>query len=283
MPAVGAARDIYVNNAHGDDRDDGGTADPGSLVGGPVRSLGRALAIARAGDRVILTKTDEPYRECVTLQGGRHSGTPTRPFTIIGNGAVLDGRQPVPLTAWKPFAKDVYSFQPNRRSSGLLYIDNVPAVVPTERTPASLGPRESVLFRGEYYFGTEPGRLPVQYDLSVTFHRVGITLYEVRDVVIEDLVVQGYQLDGISAADSAFGVQLVGITSRGNGRAGVHVGGASRVRLEACLLGNNGTAQLRTEGWCHVQLAGSDLIEGGAPAVKREGGKVETMAGPAAN
>lgn len=72
---------------------------------------------------------------------------------------------------------------------------------------------------------------------------VGITLYQVLNVEIQDLVVQGYQLDGVNAHDSAFNVKLVGLTCRGNGRSGISIGGALRVELEACLVGNNGEWQ----------------------------------------
>lgn len=280
-PVTGWARDIFVNNELGDDQSDGGSADAGDAAGSPVRSIRRALVLAGPGDRIILAKTSQPYRESVTLQGPRHSGIALRPFTIIGNGAILDGREAVPQTAWRSAGNELFRFEPNRRSFGLLYVGDVPAKVPEKRSPAGLEPLESVLFQGQYYFRPEPGRIPPQYDLSVTFRPVGITLYEVRDVKIEDLVVQGYQLDGISAADSAFGVRLVGVTARGNGRSGVHVAGASRVRMEGCLVGNNGTSQLRTEGWCRVEVDNCDLVDSTAPAIAREGGRVDIVGAPA--
>ena len=59
---------------------------------------------------------------------------------------------------------------------------------------------------------------------------MGITLYEVRNVVIRDLIVQGFQLDGINAHDGVFDALLKKVTCRGNARSGICVGGASRVR-----------------------------------------------------
>lgn len=246
------AGDLYVNNVSGDDTRDGTAAGSLGAQGGPLRTIARALQKANQGDRIILAKTEEPYRESLTLQAGKHSGVPGRPFELIGNGAILDGTQPVPADAWEQYAGDVYRFRPARLSCFLLYKDGLPAkrraVSAGALEPPQLAPLEWCLFRGRVHFRAEKGRLPQRYDLTHTVLPVGITLYEVRDVVIRDLVVQGYRLDGINAHDGVFGATLAGLNCRGNGRSGISVGGASRVSLESSLLGNNGTAQLRTEG-----------------------------------
>ena len=69
-----------------------------------------------------------------------------------------------------------------------------------------------------------------------------------HDVVIRDLTVQGFQLDGINAHDCAKDCQLIGVIARGNGRAGIAVGGASSVRIKSCLLSDNGDEQILTDG-----------------------------------
>jgi len=91
---------------------------------------------------------------------------------------------------------------------------------------------------------------------------------------VRDLVVQGFQLDGVNAHDGVQGATLAGLNCRGNGRSGISIGGASRVRIESCLVGNNGAAQVRTEGACHAQLVGCDLLDNTAPKIVRDGGKV---------
>jgi hypothetical protein len=51
--------------------------------------------------------------------------------------------------------------------------------------------------------------------------------------------------------------------------------------VESCLLGNNGAAQLRTEGESHTQVINSDLIGAPhAPALVREGGQVTVRERP---
>ncbi len=65
-----------------------------------------------------------------------------------------------------------------------------------------------------------------------------------------------------------------GLNCRGNGRSGISIGGASRVVVESCLVGNNGAAQVRAEGASHAQLIGCDLLDNTAPKIVRDGGEV---------
>src|SRR5262245_14854484 len=85
------ARDIFVDNMLGDDRRGGSVAAPTGDGGGPCQSIAKALRIALPGDRIIVANTGQPYRESITVQGPRHSGSERYPTTIIGNGATLDG------------------------------------------------------------------------------------------------------------------------------------------------------------------------------------------------
>jgi hypothetical protein len=271
-----AGRDIYVDNVGGDDRFDG--TSPRSMGGnGPCRTISRALRAAEKGDRVIIANTGQPYFECVTLHGGNNSGYRDRPFVIEGNGATLSGLAPVPEEGWEGFTDQIARFWPYRKAFQQLYRDGLPL----KQRPAedagplpALAPLEWCLFRGAVYFRPEDGMLPTDYRLEYGFHPVGLTLYEVRHVVVNNLVIQGYQLDGVNAHDNAFDVALAGLNCRGNGRSGISVGGASRVLIDACLVGNNNAAQVRTEGFCQVTIANSDLIPNTAPALVQEGGDV---------
>src|SRR5690349_19122935 len=76
------ARDIYVDNVAGDDRNVGAQPVGGAVDTGPVRTIGRALWIAHAGDRIVLAKNADPYREMVCLIGPRNSGIEDLPFII---------------------------------------------------------------------------------------------------------------------------------------------------------------------------------------------------------
>lgn len=269
-----SARELYVNNETGDDRYEGRTPQYSSGEG-PCRSIARALFLAQAGDTVVLAKTAQPYRESVTLQGARHSGNEFRPFRILGNGATLDGREPIRPTAWESARGDVVRFEPARKSLGMLYLNDLPAYPRREAAaaarPERLQPGEGCLFDGWYYFRRGPSRIVSDYTLSATSLPVGITLHDVRNVRIEDLVVQGYQQDGIAAADGVYDATLEGLTLRGNGRAGAAVLGASRVTLASCLAGNNGRAQIWVSGHCWVDVRDCALPSRSAPAVHRDG------------
>ncbi len=273
LPSGAAALDIYVNNVAGDDRFDGTAPVSQGARMGPCRTLAHALELADKGDRVILAATGHPYRESVTLQAGRHSGSAEHPFEIVGSGAVLDGLAPVPEGVWKHVGGEVYRFSPPRMSFQLLYLDGRPATrVPVG--PADLGlpplkPREWCMFQRDVHFRPEGGRTPYSYRLEYCALPVGITMYEVRNVVIRDLIVQGFQLDGINAHDGVFDALLKKVTCRGNARSGICVGGASRVQIVDCLVGGNGEAQLRTEGYSHTRLVSSRLLSDPAPPQTR--------------
>jgi len=276
------ARDIYVNNAGGDDRFDGGNELFAQQGTGPCRTIAKALRVARAGDRIILVKNEEPYRECITLTGRNHSAFAKEPLIIDGRGAILDGTRAVP-DAWRHVSGQVFCFQPKRMNHQMLYLDGKPAeeIKAANHQMPKLAPLQWCHYRGAIYFATEPGRIPTDYNLRHTHHQVGIGLYKCEGVVINNLVVQGYQLDGINAHDDVRDIQIQGVTLRGNGRSGLSVGGASRVQLEVSLVGNNGDAQVRTEGFCRLKLVDCDLLDNTAPALVKKGGRVTIEKTPA--
>lgn len=278
-----SARDIYVNNLEGDDHHNGAAPNTRLQGAGPCKTIYKALRLAEKGDRIIISNTGQPYKEAISLQGGRHSGYIDQPFTIVGNGAVLDGTTEVPVEDWQSMGQGLFRVRPAGLSYQQLFLDDRPAarrkLTPSGSLP-KLAPRQWYMHAGHIYFRVEKGKIPLDYHLSYSSLSVGITLYDVRNVLIEDLVIQGYQLDGINAVDNAFEVSLVGMNCRGNGRCGISIGGASRVSIGASLIGNNGTAQVRTEGWSHTKIINCDLLANTAPAVVREGGEVLVVKGP---
>jgi len=226
-----------------------------------VKTLARALKIARRSDRIILAKTPEPYRESVTVHG-KNSGVPKRPFVIEGNGAMLDGTEPVPNDAWENVKGDLFRYPSQRKRNMILYRGGQPLVRIAAKGDdlPDLEPLQWTLHKGHVYFRVEAKNLPTAYQLRHSVKTVGITIYEARHIRIENLVIQGYQLDGVNSHDSVFDTVLVGMTVRGNGRSGISVGGASRVVIQACLVGNNVTAQIRTEGRSRTRIIDTDIV-----------------------
>ena len=241
------ACDVYVNNVAGDDRSTGFEDENRSEFTGPVPSLAKALRLADTGDRIILANTGEPYRESLSLVGERHSGFAWQPFIIVGNGATLDGSAPVPEAAWEHYESDIFRFRPASLGHQQLFLGDRPAVCrPTTSANwslPSLEEREWCLAGGYINLRVEAGQLPQFYAPAYATLQTGITLYQVHDVLITDLIVQGFQLDGINAHDSVFNGKIEGVNARGNGRSGISVGGASRVEVSQCVAGDNGAAQ----------------------------------------
>jgi len=268
------ARDIYVNNVEGDDILNGFSPTRVSEVHGPVRTIGRALVAAGRSDRVILANTGEPYRECVSLVPGRHVGVPGFPFEIQGNGAILEGSRPLPAIIWqKSGLTDTVKYAPRRYTYPQLYLEGKPAdrvaVAADAKQPPTLEPRQWCYHQHWIYFRVEPGKSIHDYAIAQPWHQTGITLYHVHDVWINDLIVQGFQLDGINAHDNVRGASLTQITSRGNGRSGIAIVGSSRARLTGCLLGSNGGAQLWLDEYSHTQIQGCEILEGTGATIHR--------------
>lgn len=261
--AVG--RDIFVNNRAGDDHSDGRF--PNSQgISGPVQSIAKALRLADTGDRIILANTGEPYRESVSLSGLRQSGFNVQPLVIDGDGATLDGS--APAAGWQPAGGDLFRFRPERTAFAVLFLngkplDRVPSTAPNEQLPV-LQPLQWTLHDGWIYFRVEPDHLPGQYPLSYSQLQVGLTLYKVEDVFITNLVVQGFELDGINCQDVR-GTTLNHITARWNGRSGIAICGASHATIDGCLLEGNGESQLHVEGPSDTSVIGSELNPKSAP------------------
>ncbi len=280
---ISFAHDYYVNNVIGDDRNSGtvdSRIDSQSQQNGPFSTIARALKAARSGDRIFIQKTERPYQECLTVQGPHHSGTSLKKFHIISDGAILDGTRAVG-DRWEFLGQDVYRFQPELKSHQQLFRDGKP--IPMTRLgelerPFDLGVGEWTLREGNIYFRTD-GKHALQYNFSYCFHSVGITLYQIHDVAIEGLVIQGFQLDGINAHDGVRRTVVLSNILRGNGRSGLSVGGASRVSVVACLIGDNGVAQLRTEGQSRTEIENCNLIESDkfGPPILQLGGRVANV------
>jgi hypothetical protein len=273
--STAAARDIFVNNQLGDDRR-GGSAPTAEGGLGPCRTIAKALRIAERGDRIVLANTGEPYRESITIQGARHSGSEMYPFVIAGNGATLDGTISLATAKWKYVGGNVFRTRPPYLSFQQLFLDGQPAVrnQPATGNAPALAPRQWCLFGGWLYFRVDEGKLPQSYDLACCGEQCGITLYDVHDVIVEDLAVRGFWLDGLNCHDNVRRSDLVRVTAVENGRSGISVGGASRVRIDTCTAAGNGAAQVRLEGFCRVQLLDNKLNDASAPAIVKEGGTI---------
>jgi hypothetical protein len=271
-----AARDIFVDNAAGDDTQLGTREHAFAEFNGPVRTIARALRLAHGEDRIVLANTGVPYRESISLVGEKHSGSIV-PFVLEGNGSTLEGSARVPPELWENFRGPVFRFRPVRLAFGQLFLNGHPLRFhpPTPMGgPPRLEELEWTLAGGFLYFRIEPDKLIEDYALTAPADQVGITLYNVHDVVVRDLTVQGFSLDGINAHDGVRDCSLETVTCRGNGRSGIAIVNSSRLAIIDSLIGDNLYAQVYTEGLSFTRIESSDLLPLLAPKILRRGGVV---------
>ena len=274
------ARDVFVNNVAGQDANRGVRADP-RAGDGPVKTLDRALRLVRRGGRIVLANTGQPYREMISLCDVEQRGYVDLPLVIQGNGATLDGTVVAAEGAWKYENDNIFSFRPRRLTYQQLFRDGQPlARVRAANVVGSASPLEPLewaLLADRIAFRVEEGKLPEQYQLWHSGLQTGITLYNTENIRIEDLIIQGFQQDGINAHELVRNCQLVRVECRANGRSGISVGGVSRVTIEDSKCYDNGRAQLRVEGQGRVTARRSDFDAAGkdVPWLETRGGSVE--------
>lgn len=243
-------RDIYVNNHIGNDRYTGENERIMTTPTGPVRTLRRALELAQNGDRIVLQPTGIPFKESMTLTRHNHSGSTKFPFVIEGSGAVLDGTADLDPGVWEHVEGDLFRFLPPVKTSDFSYFrifDRQKPLTyvepePGAKTVPELEADQWTLVRGRVYFMAAEGKTPRSsrdYDFVYTDEFCGITLLHVENVRIHDLTVQGFQIDGIAAFNSARGVVLDNVVCNNNGRSGLNIGGASDLAAGYCTFRGN--------------------------------------------
>lgn len=239
---------IYVDSRQGNDRYDGRHATVTGFDSGPVRTLAAALRLVDSGDSIELANNGTPYYGSLTLYGARHSGTFNRPFEIRGNGATLSGAKPVGLGCWRRATDDLWRVTPIGKTYFQL-VSNGKAVpeVASDRSTAAMpmvAEGEWCAWRGAVYYHAQTGVDPDRLGLSLSDANVGITLVDVENVVIRDLTLQHFRIDGINAHDRCRRIELVNITLEENGRTGLAVGGTSRVVVKGSKIARNREASV---------------------------------------
>lgn len=242
LPAMGVAQVIYVDNLRGSDAADGKEPAPINLESGPVRSIRRGLQLLQKGGTLNLANNNQPYYESMELVG-RMSGSTLRPTIIEGNGVELNGAFPVPPSAWRKVGDRLWQFTPLRKGHYLLIVDNKPLpetpVPPGSRQLPEMPDGHWAAWKGSIYYQASPLDEPTDFAMGYAVRSVGITLYEIHDVVVRNLKVRHFRTDGINAHDRCDDVLLENITAEQNGRAGVTVAGTSIVTIQESTIKDN--------------------------------------------
>lgn len=262
LARVAPATEWFVNNRDGDDRFDGRTMLPVNETTGPVKSIGAALKRLGPGDTVQIANMGIIYYESLSMVGPRFTGV-----SIQGNGATVSGAKPVPSEAWVSLGNSLWRFTPRRKAHyQLISGDQALTEFAVDKNAAKLRAVPAgqwAGWHGSIYLQLAPhaGQRPDQMALEFAGEEVGLTLLDLNDVLISDLELRHFRLDGINAHDRCRDVVLDNVRLVENGRAGLATGGTSRVTLKDSIVENNRIAQV-----LDLELARTKVVTSEAPA-----------------
>lgn len=247
LPYVCAGSTFFVNNLIGDDRMNGRSPEIETLADGPFATIGRAIQLSRGGDRIIIANTGLPYVESAVVDRPEANGTERFPLVIEGNGAVLRGLGRLAPQVWRPVGEGVFRYQPLRKAHYVLVVNGRPAeevgVDDAAERPPALQPLQWCAFRGHVYFRVEPRKLIEDYELEAPALEIGLGLHNARHVVVRNLTIEHFRLDGVHVSGRSQNVRIEHVHSTGNGRAGLVASGAARVEVRGLDLAGNRVAE----------------------------------------
>ena len=269
-----SAAELEVDNLRGSDlqtRENNGQTRTAYLT------IQRAIDHASIGDTIRIRNTSKPYRECVSINSNHQLGTTIYPLIIEGSGATLDGSKPLGTLDWHALGKDLFELK--ARSPGYIRLlaesdQPVPENLGKVVDLAELKPLQYGRINGSIFFCAKPGEVPQSYGLRGSVEQTGITLYDTSNIVIRDLKVVGYRLDGINCHDLVNNVRFENIVAAENGRSGFSIGGASKVIIKGGELRGNGESQIRSEGQSETELVGVKIEAGKTKAIDQSSGRV---------
>ena len=243
-----AAREIYVDNLQGRNLNNGLIPDTTQISAGPVRTINRALDLAKAADVIILKNTGRPYYESISLTGARHSGIADHPFVIQGNGATISGLRSLPADGWREVSPRLWKltftrkgyYQLLRNGRVLPEFQVVDVANPLEVLPAG----HWVSWHGSVYFHQDQPEFPGSQAFAFSAEQTGISLHHVSNVLITNVTLQHFRFDGLHAQGLCDQVELDNVTSVENGRAGVVASNASTIQIFGGSIARNGRQQI---------------------------------------
>ena len=262
------ARVIYVDNRAGNNALNGFSPKIVDGNNGPVKTIQRALDYARRGDKIILINNNIPYYESISLAGKRFSGIGKENFTILGNGATLNGSIKVPMNGWKQLANNLWKVTPYRKGYFNLYLNGkiLPEYQPEKKQPVKLDEIPAgkwAVYQGAIYYRGKKNQLPPAEDFSLAGKSVGVSLIDVEGVSISDLNIENFRIDGINVHDRCKNVVLENVTCSGNGRSGLSVNGTSQVEVIDSKLINNRVEDLLVTEQAVADLKQTELSKKG--------------------
>jgi hypothetical protein len=137
-------------------------------------------------------------------------------------------------------------------------------------------PGQWAAWHGAIYYHVLPAQPGAAYDAPLAFaaEEVGITLLDVDDVVIHNLELRHFRLDGVNVHDRCKNIILDGVRLIENGRAGLAVGGSSLVGIKDSEIAGNRVAQVLNTEVAQTEILSTKLAPGSGSLIRKTGGHV---------
>ena len=206
----------YVDNRAGNDHNDGKTQERA------LATIARAVSLSNTSDTIVLAKTGIAYNEPILLV--QRGGTPQKPFTIEGNGAVLSGLRTLAPDKWKKTGDDLYFFPLSQTPYGQPYLASGGKKLVEGSAADALAPEQFYWDRQTgIFFQCDPGKTPASYDLGATLITSGFATASASYIVCRNLVCECFANDGFNMHGDCRGIQLENVVARYNGDDGISI------------------------------------------------------------
>lgn len=255
---------IYVHNHFGRDTFNGSSAVPTFSADGPVRTIQRGLNLVKPGGAVIVLPSGEPYREELVFDGKRLQGRTSDPIYLEGNGVELRGDQPVDALTWAFVGDGVYRLEePLLTYTMLLQHDKaLPRATGVYWNDLpNLAPESFGIWRGQVVFRAADRKFIHQHPLSIARLRCGLLLDRADKIVVRNLHVRGFALDGVQVRGPVTQVYFRDCRFADNGRGGVSAYSNAQVVLDNCFLESNAEADGLARAGARLRLQNCQASE----------------------
>ncbi len=262
-----SAKVLHVDPLKGDDA---------AVEGQPLRTIRKAISLARAGDVIEIAKVDGPVHEGITIAD--RSGTREQPIVIEGNGVELLGTAPLPaeyevvrpgVYRFPGLLKRIFSKEPDKAAIGstLGRFFTVWDGKPNRMGRVSKGNRPALptleaLKPGEWtveeetlslVIALEPDRTPEMEKITFPVISNGVALrgnsahWVIRNVNIRQVLNDGFNLHGASAD-----ILFENISATECGDDGISAHGTCELKVNGFVGRRNST------GICHIDDSRSE-------------------------
>jgi hypothetical protein len=234
--------DIYVDNRLGRDSNTGRSPVPYGVDEGPLHSVTLALRMAAPGERVVMLPTGVPYSESIRVDGRFTNGAEGAPIVLEGNGNEVSGFMPIPDDGWEWVGDSLWKSRARYRRGANLTVDG--EKLPLEvrdlpPSPSSVKEGTAVSHRGHYLLSM-PGRMPGRAKIAVEQLPAGVFIHRANHIIIRNLLVRGFAVDGVQVRGPAKGIQVENCRITENNRAGISGRNNAVVRLDRASITGNG-------------------------------------------